>query len=180
MHLSVFYWSVYFRSRFFNKIDNSLRLSGSLGIRDQENKTGLLFYHSEHLASQLFGIGIGASWGEHPEYVSAVQSVFGATGVATRYLARVGTNFHNFYLNILCLQGLFGICILTTVFFDLIGKATSLSRNSSKTAAFYVLYIAMLALMLYFRWSADCGIIELVSLAYIFNLINLKGKLASY
>ena len=166
-----------FQEQIFNKIDNSLRLSGSLGIRDQENKTGLLFYHSEHLASKLFGIGIGASWGEHPEYVSAVQSVFGTTGVAARYLSRVGTNFHNFYLNILCLQGLFGICILATVFFDLIGKALSLSCNSSKAAAFYVLYIVMFALMLYFRWSADCGIIELVSLAYIFNLINLKGKL---
>ena len=55
-----------FQEQIFNKIDNSLRLSGSLGIRDQENKTGFLFYHSEHLVSKLFGIGIGASWGEHP------------------------------------------------------------------------------------------------------------------
>lgn len=154
------------------KINSALRLNDSLGIRDQENKIALGFYKNESFANRVFGIGLGAKWGDYPEYVNAVQSVFGPSGVASKYIARSGTNFHNFYANILCLQGALGISFIAAFFLDAILKIRAICIKQIKMRSTLTIYVLMIALMLYFRWSADCGIIEFTMLAYVLKLIS--------
>lgn len=171
--------AVTMQDQLFAGIDNSLRLSDSLGIRDQENQVARLFYLNISPVNQVFGIGIGESWSNYSEYVSAVRQVFGATGVEIRYLGRAGTNFHNFYANIICLQGLVGAGLIVLVFGNILAKVNSYCHGYRKMRRFLVVYVLMIALMLYFRWSADCGITEFIMLACILNLIKAQEEHAA-
>lgn len=158
------------QSQLLEMVDGAFRLSGSLGVREQENQVAIDFFRQMPAASQMFGIGIGAAWGNYADYVSAVIAQFGHTGTAAKYIASVGTTFHNFYANVLCMQGIAGVFLIVIAFGGIVNSISSTISNSEKLFRRYLLvYLASFALMLYYRWSADCGIGELIILALVLN-----------
>lgn len=163
------------QSQLLDMLDSAFRLSGSLGVREQENQVALDFFQQMPAALKAFGIGIGAAWGNHAEYVSAVVAQFGHTGTAANYIASVGTTFHNLYANVLCMQGVVGIILIAFAFGGIASSIMSAISSSEKMFRRYLLvYVAAFALMLYYRWSADCGIGELIILALVLNWWRLE------
>lgn len=172
---------IVFQDQLIAKIDDTLRLSESLGVREHENSIAINFFSSGGCLQKLFGIGLGASWSEYPGYVLSVLSEFGPSGYAAHYMGRAGTNFHNFYANILCLQGLFGLAlialVIVTIQKDII---RSFGRSGNRSfRMFLIVYVFMIMLMLFYRWSADCGICEFAMLAYVINLIRADKSLSN-
>lgn len=161
-----------------DKVDSILRLSASVGIRTYENALSVQFFQNTSIFVQIFGIGLGGNAGDYPEYLIALnkQLVLGMWH-SSKYMYDSGVLFHNFYANILITLGIFGIIAITiiSIYIFIIVKQSCYNNNSLR----YVLslYLIGFLMMNYYRWSADCGIGEMIILALVLKKINQdKGK----
>lgn len=159
-----------FQKELVNLIVDTLRIDESLGIRDYENAVVQQTFAGQPLGNQLFGIGIGGRWSDSPAFVEAAWEIF-PDWALPKYTDAIGTAMHNFFANVLILQGLFGLLLLIVFLWWLLRKieATSCATKAMKVFlyAFTVGYVAML----YFRWSADCGIGVLVFFGFVLRLL---------
>ena len=96
---------------------------------------------------------------------------------SSKYMYDSGVLFHNLYANIIITLGIFGIIAITiiSIYIFIIVKQSCYNKNSLR----YVLslYLIGFLMMNYYRWSADCGIGEMIILALVLKKINQdKGK----
>lgn len=164
-----------YQDAILEKISSALRLHDSLGVREHENNIALSFFNNSDAFVRAFGIGIGGSWSDYPAYDNAVFNEFGGTGYQGRYMGRMGTNFHNFYANILGMQGLIGLALSAGVFIWIGMIVFKKCARVKGLRVFLIVYLICFAAMLYYRWSADCGIGEMIMLAYVLNLVDAKA-----
>ena len=153
------------------KVSSLLGLERSTGIRTYENAMSQEFFTHSSWPTKLFGIGIGGSGADYPAYIEALnrQSALGMWHYDTYYNA-TGTVFHNLYANILLTQGLLGVALTAAVFLDIFRKIRRGFWNSAPLKYSLLLYLAGFAIMNYFRWSAACGIPEMMTFAYVLRL----------
>lgn len=177
----VFLCGVY-QERAVLAVEEILGTNVSLGVRGQENQVEALFFAGAPLVTKILGIGTGGAWADYPSYVAAVQEVFGDEPWAlSSYGGKVGTAFHNYYADTLGLEGVLGIALLVGVVVSMLHVVWSTTQAGEggrrrRLCIFLTAYVALFFLMLYYRWSADCGVGELIMLAYVFNLCRLEGE----
>jgi hypothetical protein len=155
----------------YEKIGSLLRLQDSIGIRIYENLAELEFYKNSSINIILFGIGIGGQAGTYPEFIVAISKQFGqGMWNQSHYLYDSGALFHNLYANILMMQGILGIIILVYILlriWNMIGIYCN--RNVILVSSLRLYWIGFL-MMNYYRWSASCGIGEMIILAIILKI----------
>lgn len=155
------------------RLIESVFRSGAIGVRGFENTVVMQFFLSENLFEKFLGIGLGGTWSEHGSFFNILIQNAQGSYLLSEYAGATGTSFHNFYANILGLQGIAGIALIVGVYIKMIGATTTAcSAGSARRGfkAFLIMYIIGYAAMLYFRWSADCGLCEMAMLAYVINL----------
>lgn len=148
----------------------------STGIRKYENAAVIGFWKDAPLGIKLVGIGIGGKPGNYPDFLTNLQSQF-ALGMWDRahYLNDSGAIFHNLYACILCSQGIIGIIIVLLCYLAIWKRITICTTNSKGLRATLHLYEIGFAVMNYYRWSATCGIGELIILACVL-MLNAKKE----
>ncbi|WP_293813035.1 hypothetical protein [uncultured Phascolarctobacterium sp.] len=156
-----------------DRVDSILRLSASVGIRTFENALIIDFFKNTSLLVNIFGIGMGGKAGEYSEYLKALNDQL-TLGMwhSSRYMYGSGVLFHNLYANILLTLGILGLIVIA--FMGLyIYKTISLCCIDSVDIKYaLILYFIGFLLMNYYRWSADCGIGEMIILALILQKIK--------
>lgn len=152
-------------------VSSALGLERTMGIRTYENAMVLDFFQNAGWPTKLFGIGIGGNGADYPAYLEALgrQAALGMWHLETYYNAS-GTTFHNLFANLLLTQGILGIGMAVAVFFNIFKKICQCCKNSTPVRISLLLYLIGFAIMNYFRWSAACGIPEMLVLAYVLRL----------
>lgn len=153
------------------KISEVLRFGGGVGNRDQENAMVIDFYSNAPWYTKLIGIGIGGRWADYPAFVGAIAKCFSSTYLQGQYYGAVGTAVHNYFGNILILQGLAGSILVGGAFASMFGQSWRAANGNRAMVCFLFVYIISYAFMLYYRWSADCGISEMLMLAYVVRML---------
>ena len=159
------------------KLESVLRLKSSVGIRTYENAAVQEFMHNAPLATLLFGIGLGGQGGSYEAMKVALyrQRSLGMWNV-DHYLNASGALFHNLYANILMCLGLFGAIVMILINISIWRRVTYSCRNHIWIRRIMHLFQLSFLLMNYYRWSAVCGICEMIIFALILKLLGEKEK----
>lgn len=154
-------------------VDSILRLNASVGIRTFENALAIDFFKNTSLINEIFGIGMGGTAGDYPEYLIALnrQLLLGMWHSA-KYMYDSGVLFHNLYANVLLNFGVIGIFIIITMSYRIYHIINKISYKSYQIKYALILYFTGFLLMNYYRWSADCGIGEMIILALVLKRIK--------
>ena len=149
----------------------------STGIRRYENAAVVGFWKDASLRVKLFGIGLGGTPGNYSEFLVHLQSQF-ALGMWDRahYLNDSGAIFHNLYACILCSQGAVGIGVVFIAFLGIWKRISLEVRLSKGLRATLHMFLIGFAIMNYYRWSATCGICELIVLACVLTLCRKRAE----
>jgi len=155
------------------KASSILRLKGSVGIRTYENAAVRDYFRTSTLLTQFFGIGIGGTGGECSSMHAALYRQF-SMGMWNRnhYLYDSGALFHNLYANVLMNLGLLGILMIVAIYVKMWRRITNCCRSNIMERRIMHLFQFSFALMNYFRWSAVCGIAEMIIFALILRKIQ--------
>lgn len=154
-------------------VDSILRLNASVGIRTFENALAIDFFNNTSLINEFFGIGMGGTAGDYPEYLIALnrQLLLGMWH-SVKYMNDSGVLFHNLYANVLLNFGVIGIFIIITMSCRIYHIINKISCKSYQIKYSLILYFTGFLLMNYYRWSADCGIGEMIILALVLKRIK--------
>lgn len=155
------------------KMSSVLRLKSSVGIRTYENAAELEFFANAPWYVQIFGIGLGGTGGSYNAFNEALAKQF-SLGMWDRrhYMYDSGAIFHNFYANVLMCLGLVGVVFVVIIYIEMWKKITEYCDRQALERRILHLFLVSFMLMNYYRWSAVCGIGEMV----IFALVLKKVK----
>lgn len=166
-------WIVLFSPTLVDRAMRLLRIGAgvSTGIRKYENAAVLGFWKDASIGIKIFGIGIGGKPGAYPEFLHQLQNQF-ALGMWDRahYLNDSGAIFHNLYACILCSRGLLGIVVVFFCYVEMWNRISVCTTQSKGLRLTLHWYMVGFAVMNYYRWSATCGICELVALSCVLVL----------
>lgn len=160
-----------FQKELFQLVADVLRVDDSLGIRDYENVAVIETYVGMPNINKVTGIGLGGRWADIPAFVDTVIKRF-PLWARDKYLLSIGTAVHNFFSNVLVLQGALGIVLILLVAGWLLSHIRHASLANKPMRVFLYAFVVGYAAMLYFRWSADCGVGVLVFLGYTVQLLS--------
>lgn len=150
-----------------------LRLQSSVGIRTYENAAILEFMRNAPLRIQIFGIGIGGTGGSYEAMQNALSRQF-SLGMwdRTHYMNDSGDLFHNLYANVLLCLGIIGLITIIRLNIEILKRIKrSCGDNIFARRALFTFQLSFI-LMNYYRWSAVCGIAEMIVLALVLKLIK--------
>jgi len=159
-----------FNAEIIEKLASLLRANESLGIRGQENRLCLLFFKNAPYHVKIFGVGLGGSESAYFSYRAAVGSVMGDSWAYHKYLQGTGATFHNLFANILCTQGVIGLVNLVLILVSIMRRIGRAYENNRPLKCALQFYTICFYIMNWFRWSAACGIPEMIMLAFVINL----------
>lgn len=159
----------------FEKLESILRLKSDVGIRTFENAAVIEFIKTTSIPVTLFGIGLGGKAGNYPGMRSALYEQF-SRGMwnEAHYLKEYGALFHNLYGNVLMCLGVIGIIAFIWMSISIGKRITKSCGSSALLKKIMHLFFISFLLMNYYRWSADCGISEMIIFALILKLIEQK------
>lgn len=160
-----------------DKLDSVLRLQSSIGIRTFENAAVKEFITNASILVTLFGIGLGGQGGSYTVMYTALSRQF-SLGMWNKrhYLNDSGALFHNLYGNILMCLGVIGIAVVTFINISIWKRITKSCINFVQLRRVMHLFQLSFLLMNYYRWSAVCGIAEMIVFALILKIIEKDGK----
>lgn len=156
-----------------DKLGAVLRIKTSVGIRTYENAAIIEFFKNAPIFNELFGIGIGGTAGNYSAYVNALQRQF-SLGMwhENHYLYDAGSPAHNFFANVLVQFGLVGIIIIIAMNIIIWKRITNTCGTNSIMRKVFHLYQISFLFMNYYRWSAACGIGEMIVFAMMLKIIK--------
>ena len=155
------------------KFESVLRLKSSVGIRTYENAAIKEFVSKTSLLTAFWGIGLGGQGGSYYAMKDALYRQF-SLGMWDRkhYLYDSGALFHNLYANVIMCMGILGIIVLACINVEIWKRITySCGRKSWIRRIMHLFQLSFL-LMNYYRWSAVCGITEMIIFALTLKLLE--------
>lgn len=155
------------------KFESVLRLKSSVGIRTYENTAIKEFVSKASILTALFGIGLGGQGGNYYAMKNALYRQF-SLGMWNRkhYLYDSGALFHNLYANVIMCMGVLGIIVLVCINVEIWKRITySCGRKIGIRRIMHLFQLSFL-LMNYYRWSAVCGIAEMIIFALTLKLLE--------
>lgn len=160
-----------------DRIFTLFRVKASVGIRTYENAAAKEFFLNAPIYVEIFGIGIGGTASSYSAMAEALGRQF-SLGMWSRnyYLTNSGALFHNLYANILMNMGIVGIVGIIAVFFQMWKRVTRSCKASTLECKCYHLFLISFFLMNYYRWSAVCGITEMIVLALMLRKMETNTK----
>lgn len=155
-----------------------LRLKSSVGIRTYENAAVREFVATSSPYTQVYGIGIGGTGGSYSSMQAALYRQF-SLGMSDgdHYLYESGALFHNLYANIIMTLGLNGIFVVIAINIKMWSKITTSCGSRILERRIMHLFQLSFMLMNYYRWSAVCGIAEMIIFALILKRIGQREYL---
>ena len=162
-------------------ITSILRLNIPMGIRANENAASREFMRNASLQAVVVGIGLGGTGGSYSEMADALTRQFslGLFG-KTYYLQHSGAIFHNLYANWLMCLGVLGAVVLVWLNITIWVRTARSCGNQVLLKWILHIYHLNFLWMNYFRWSAVCGIGEMIIFALILKRVeqdrNLSGS----
>lgn len=152
------------------KVFSVLRVNSSVGIRTYENAAEINFFKETSTRTRLLGIGIGGNAGSYTEFrTSILEQVYKGMWNKNNYLDKSGALFHNLFANILLTQGIIGIIVNLIINILIWNKIKNEVENKQIKMALHLYQIGFI-IMNYYRWSAICGIAEMIILATVVKL----------
>lgn len=169
----VIFYCIIFVPGILEKFESILRLKASVGIRTYENAVIKEFINKAPLLITFFGIGIGGQGGSHSVIYEALYRQF-SLGMWNKehYLYDSGALFHNLYANVLMCMGILGIIFLAFINILMWKRITQSCGNRVKIRRIMHLFQLSFLLMNYYRWSAVCGISEMIVFALILKFLK--------
>lgn len=157
----------------FEKVQDILRLKSSVGIRTFENAAVIEFMKNASFFAAVFGIGLGGQGGSYPEMQEALYRQFNL-GMWNRnhYLSDSGALFHNLYANVFMCLGISGLFILIIINIALWKRITYSCKSSAWIRRIMHLFQLSFLFVNYYRWSAVCGISEMIIFALVLKLLK--------
>lgn len=157
----------------YEKLESVLRVKASVGIRTFENAATKEFFRNTSLFTEFLGVGLGGQGGKNPAMREALYRQF-SLGMWDRqhYLYDCGALFHNLYANVLMCMGAIGMIMVVFINIE-IWKRVSYSCSGRKLIG-TVMHLFQLSFLLmnYYRWSAVCGIAEMILFALILKRLE--------
>lgn len=155
------------------KFESVLRLKSSVGIRTYEDAAVKEFISKTSLFTVFLGIGIGGQSGSNRAMKEALYRQF-SLGMWNRdkYLSVSGVLFHNLYANVVMHMGVFGMTVLLFINLEIWKRISySCGENTRNRRILHLFHLSFL-LMNYYRWSAVCGIAEMIMLALVLKCLE--------
>lgn len=158
------------------KFESVLRLKSDVGIRTFENAAVIEFMKNTSILTMLFGIGLGGKAGSYSEMKAALYGQF-SKGMwnQAHYLKGNGALFHNLYGNVLMNLGILGILVFVWMSVSMWKRITYACTGHPLMRKIMHLFLISFLLMNYYRWSADCGISEMIVFSLVLKLIKQKS-----
>ena len=155
------------------RFESVLRIKSSVGIRTFENKAVIDYLKNAPLKAVFFGIGLGGQAGSYIEMKNSLYTQF-SLGMWNydHYLSGYGSLFHNLYANVVLYMGILGIFFIVSVNIKIWHDiSNSCCKNSLIKNSLHLYQISFL-FMNYYRWSAVCGITEMIVLALTLKMVQ--------
>ena len=168
----IFAWIIV-APQILEKFESILRLKSSIGIRTYENAAVKEFAKKCSIFTVVFGIGLGGQGGSHAVMQKALYRQF-SLGMwnSSHYLNDSGALFHNLYANMLMCLGVLGIFVLVCISIAMWRRITYSCKNRGRIRKIMHFFQLSFLLMNYYRWSATCGISEMIVFALILKLLK--------
>lgn len=156
-----------------------LRLNGSVGIRTFENAAALEFLKTSSPLTEIFGIGLGGTGGQYSSMQLALYRQF-SLGMWDRqhYLYDSGALFHNLYANVIVNLGLVGVIVFIAMNIEMWRRITLACGTKILSRRIMHLFQLSFMIMNYYRWSAVCGIAEMIIFALVLKRIKQEENYA--
>ena len=160
------------------QLGSVLRLKSSVGIRTFENAAVKEFIVNAPVSTVLLGIGLGGQGGKNTAMREALYKQI-SLGMWNRkhYLSDSGALFHNFYANVLMCLGVVGIAVIICANISMWKRITKSCSSQVQIRRILHLFQLSFLLMNYYRWSAVCGISEMIVFALILKLLEKKQSI---
>ena len=155
-----------------------LRAEQGLGSRSLENTIAIDFFLNTSISHKLFGVGFGCTLSENPVYNNvAWNNIDIITDWSyDKYIDAKGAPFHNFFANILLTQGILGYVVCFILFFSVLFYICKLNFSKTYEKYCFIMYWVSFWGMNIFRWTTDCGIIEMLILGITLRMIHVSAN----
>lgn len=155
------------------KFESVLRLNSSVGIRTYENAAVNEFVREASISNVFGGIGLGGQGGSYFAMKNALYSQF-SLGMwnENHYLYDSGALFHNLYANVVMCMGVVGIIVLVCINIEIWKRITNSCGKELWIRRIMHLFQLSFLLMNYYRWSAVCGIAEMIIFALTLKVLK--------
>ena len=155
------------------RFSSILRLESSVGIRTYENAAIKEFMLNSPVLTVIFGIGLGGTGGSYSAMSAALSRQF-SLGMWDRYhyMYDSGALFHNLYANVLMCLGILGAVIIIWLNVEMWKRITRACGNQVLMRRVMHLFQLSFLWMNYYRWSAVCGIAEMIVFALILKCME--------
>lgn len=155
------------------KFESVLRLNSSVGIRTYENAAVNEFVREASISNVFGGIGLGGQGGSYFAMKNALYSQF-SLGMwnENHYLYDSGALFHNLYANVIMCMGVMGIIVLVCINIEIWKRITNSCGKELWIRRIMHLFQLSFLLMNYYRWSAVCGIAEMIIFALTLKVLK--------
>lgn len=155
------------------KFESVLRLNSSVGIRTYENAAVNEFVREASISNVFGGIGLGGQGGSYFAMKNALYSQF-SLGMWNKnhYLYDSGALFHNLYANVIMCMGVMGIIVLVCINIEIWKRITNSCGKELWIRRIMHLFQLSFLLMNYYRWSAVCGIAEMIIFALTLKVLK--------
>lgn len=155
------------------KFESVLRLNSSVGIRTYENAAVNEFVREASISNVFGGIGLGGQGGSYFAMKNALYNQF-SLGMWNKnhYLYDSGALFHNLYANVIMCMGVMGIIVLVCINIEIWKRITNSCGKELWIRRIMHLFQLSFLLMNYYRWSAVCGIAEMIIFALTLKVLK--------
>ena len=158
------------------KATSVLRLNSTVGIRTYENAAVRDYLGDATIIELLFGIGLGGKAYDHEAMRNALNKQFNlGMWHSNHYMTESGTLFHSLYANIVLCLGIIGLIFVLVFFIKMWKKISLVCDNDIFMRRVLHFYQISFFLMNYYRWSADCGITEMIILALVLKIVETQN-----
>ena len=155
------------------KLSSVLRLRQDVGIRTFENDAIKEFIKESSLLNAGFGIGLGGTGGTNAVLRDALYNQFSLGMWNQRhYITSSGALFHSLYSNILLCLGVFGIVVTFLINIKMWKTISRICDDDLLLRRMLHMFQLSFLLMNYYRWSAVCGIAEMIVLALVLKYVE--------
>lgn len=148
---------------------NKLRMGESTGRRHSENLFVIELMNERPLFNVLFGNGFGSIAGQYSISENIILNV--SDSAYTYKVLHYVTGFHNFWGTILYSSGIIGLFLIIVLYVSLLKRIVVSDvdcRFKIVSVAFWVSY----AVLLWYRWTAACGVLEFAMFSYVLHDIE--------
>lgn len=158
------------------KFESVLRLKSSVGIRTYENAAVKEFVRKASISKFFWGIGLGGQGGSDFAMKNALLSQF-SLGMwnGNHYLYDSGALFHNLYANVIMCMGVIGIIVLVCINIEIWKRIKKSCGKELWIRRIMHLFQLSFLLMNYYRWSAVCGIAEMIIFALTLKVLKSRN-----